>query len=154
MTLNTLNEHAQRELTRLSESLERVLRAFSQVRVTAQPELIESVESRVTCGIAFLDDRLGREFWLERIDVTTLDVWSISDCVVCQVTGLSYSDGLQVLGAPGSYGTLTRARWADAHGFSDDVSDDGIHRYSELTTAWSTRVRQLRAETDSVRITK
>lgn len=154
MTLNTLNEHAQRELTRLSESLERVLRAFSQVRVTAQPELTESVESRVTRGIAFLDDRLGREFWLERIDVTTLDVWSISDCVVCQVTGLSYSDGLQVLGAPGSYGTLTRARWADAHGFSDDVSNDGIHRYSELTTAWSTRVRQLRAEADSVRITK
>lgn len=150
MTLNTLDERVRRELARFGQSLERALREFTRDLPSVASPSDDSLEVRVARGAAFLDEKLGREFWLERVDVDTLDVWSVADCVVCHVTGLSYSDGLQVLGAPGTYGSFTRAKWAGAYGFSDDL---GGHRYDTLTELWVAKVRALRAEADSVRIT-
>lgn len=153
MTLNTQNERTQDALAHFAESLERVMRTLSPFTTSRKSSAL--LEARVDSGATFLDAKLGRDFWLPRVDVATLDVWSTSDCVVCQVTGMTYRDGVQVLGAPGNYGSFTRAKWADAHGFSDDIGDEfGFHRYTELTAAWVAKVNALRtADDDSVRIT-
>lgn len=105
------------------------------------------VEVAVNSGVAFLDERLGRGEWLQRIDVTTLNVRAQSDCVLAQVTGKTYVDALDVLGVPFD-GSTARTKWTDARGFSRDLTGDGWadERYARLTTAWVTKVEQLRAE--------
>lgn len=102
-----------------------------------------SHEVNVDAGVAFLDAKFGREFWLERIKLGTLDVASPWDCVVCQVTGLNFEEGMRLLGADPWH--LGGQQCAFNHGF---VGSD----YVGLTHAWRQRVRALR-NANSVRIT-
>jgi hypothetical protein len=102
------------------------------------------VNVAVTQGVALLDERLGRKFWLERINLAELDVASPRNCVACQVTGLRYTDAVGVLGAPDS--PFHRAAWGDQHGFSLDLIEFTDERhYAMLTREWTRRVEQLRA---------
>ena len=110
-----------------------------------------SVNDAVTNGVAFLDERYGRDDWLQRVDLERLDVKTQFDCVLAQVTGLPYTEALGVVGVPGG-GSFNRTRWTDAHGFSRDLSDEHLGpyaRYGERTHAWVSKISELRAEATS-----
>jgi hypothetical protein len=157
--------------TRFDQSeLERALEfAFTNLRprLTAFTEDVVAVpdydyDHAVASGVEFLDQRLGREFWLPRIDVETLDVSSQLSCVVCQLTGRSFWPGVTLLGGPGDDDPYTRLDWAVARGFALHAPRDGsLTNYGPLTVTWRTRVLELRRQAadsarvadDSVRIT-
>jgi hypothetical protein len=103
------------------------------------------MEGAVQRGVALLDERLGRKFWLARINVAELNVASARDCVACQVTGLRFGDAIDVLGAPIT--PYPRGVWSDRHGFSLDLAALTDERsYATLTEAWVRKVTELRAE--------
>lgn len=111
-----------------------------------------SVDDAVANGVAFLDERYGRDVWLRRVDLESLDVRSQLDCVLAQVTGHTFTTALDVVGAP-SGGSFTRTRWSDAHGFSRDIMGennwDSCARYRQLTAAWASKITELRAEVNA-----
>lgn len=144
------------ELARSFESVERVMREFAavaakqQAAITRAISVATSAKSRVRFapnvdrGVAFLDERLGRDMWLDRIDPETLDVSLVYSCVVCQVTGLNFSNGLRAL--RGSHDT----DWSVQCGFM--TRSCGIDGYHALTIAWLAKVQELRAERDATRV--
>lgn len=126
----------------LLETLRQRVEERAQPRSRATRHL---VTDSVTRGVALLDERLGREFWLERVNIAELDVASPRNCVACQVTGLRYTEAANVLGAPSA--PYARAVWGDEYGFSLDLIEFTVERtYHMLTRAWVRRVEQLRAE--------
>lgn len=157
--------------TRFDQSeLERALEfAFTNLRprlaAFTEDVVVKSgvdVDQIVANGVRFLDQRLGRELWLPRIDIETLDVASQLGCVVCQVTGRSFWPGVTLLGGPGDDDPYARLDWAVARGFALRAPGDGtLANYGPLTVTWRTRVLELRRQAadsarvadDSVRIT-
>jgi hypothetical protein len=53
---------------------------------------------RVRRGIRLLDTTLGRDVWLNRVDVNELRVWSGVDCPLAQATGQHFSTASYHLG--------------------------------------------------------
>ena len=105
----------------------------------------------VDAGVAFLDERFGRDFWLPRVDLDTLNLASTLSCVVCQVTGLNFVDGVRLL----NDGKFSYP-WVAKHGFYVRDADLQLTplAYRDLQHAWESAVARLRAESDdSARIT-
>lgn len=106
----------------------------------------------VARGVAFLDARVGRDVWLPRIDLTTLNVRTSERCVVCQATGIPwYGSALDSLGVSleimhAEMGGL--GSWTEAHGFGislDRVQREDQRDWAGLTGEWHRRVTELRA---------
>lgn len=103
-------------------------------------------EDEIEQGVALLDDRLGRDVWLKRMNLDELDMGSYLDCTIAQVTGKPYSDGLRDVGLyefDGGAPTI-------AHGFEivetiGHPADERNARYRELTEAWRGAITALRA---------
>lgn len=153
-------ERAFAELTRAINASNRSLAdAFADAlppRVAPRPTARD--EAAVERGVAFLDRRFGRDVWLSRVDPDTLNVRLQLDCVLAQVTGRTYVEALDVAGVPSGDSSFRRVAWTDRHGFSADLASDAdtresCDRYASLTAAWVARISELRAESDSVRIT-
>lgn len=159
----SVSEHVQNVACAMREFI-RVIEGFNSRISPFVTDAPRDFDKCVNAGVAFLDERLGRKFWLERIDVASLDVASQTDCVVCQVTGSSYVVGVELLGGPALNNTYERIAWASKRGFAVQMCLDDVDHYARLTTAWIAKVRELRAESgttcvatvaesDSVRIT-
>lgn len=122
------------------------MQAFNRVMSAVTFELLDDfpparslaeTKLAVQRGIEFLDRRLGRDVWLSRIDLNTLNVASPFACVVAQVTGTFYGSGLGLLLRPNEHvGDFTYN-----HGF---VATDPVS-YRLLTEEWIIRVNELRA---------
>lgn len=136
-------------------SIEHARRAFHEVDSSLFEFCVPSAEFTrdvptwvaVDNGVAFLDERYGRANWIQRVNLASLDVQTQRDCVLGQVTGRTYVEALDVVGAPDG-GGLRRTIWTDEHGFSRDLVSDEVPfaRYRQLTAAWVTKIEQLRAE--------
>lgn len=153
MTAPTL----EREVTRAeTDAIFTSLRATALAELTAVktdlPSLDVPVDVAVASGVAFLNERYGRDDWLQRVDLDTLDVRTQLNCVLAQVTGRTYTEALDAVGAPVGLSS-ERTRWTDAHGFSRDLADCGnwesCVRYEQLTRAWVAKISELRAEATS-----
>lgn len=146
---NSLDETLLAELRRVTESIKTLASALTRLkresRTLQDTGTLHDADERVARGVAFLDERLGRRFWLERLDVDTLDVSSTYDCVVCQVTGQGYALGVEFLGGPALDDPFGRLAWADHRGFALLVINGG---YADLTAAWVRAVTRLRAEAE------
>jgi hypothetical protein len=111
-------------------------------------------DANVDRGVAFLDDVLGRDVWLRRVNLDRLDVASITSCVACQVTGIRwYGDALAALGMSGEalylYNGLSglgSGSWSEDHGFGLRDTAGESRKFQELNDAWQRRIRELRAE--------
>lgn len=140
------------DAARFRESMRAFEAAFRQHPIN-HVEFTEAVNN----GVAFLDERVGRDTWLPRINTATLDVRSSTCCPLAQSTGKRYADALVSFGIYHTQGFIPvrAACWTDTHGFSADLHDDDnwMRRYAALTAAWIAKVEELRAEGDSVRIT-
>lgn len=140
----------------VTTQLRRMAEAFEDMNVslceltTPSPQI--TYAEAVDAGVAFLDERLGREFWLPRINESTLDVMSQLNCVVCQVTGLTYAEGVGMLGGPGFDKTEDRQLWSVERGFALGGFTLAFNprAYHELTTTWIRKVHELRGKGDSV----
>lgn len=111
-------------------------------------------ELQVDRGVALLDARLGRDVWLPRVDASTLDVGSPTNCVACQVTdSWSYYAALAWFGVgvgadDGKRDRVEGMNWTEAHGFGIENLPGRSRDFAGLTTAWVNRVGQLRGESD------
>lgn len=96
---------------------------------------------QVDAGVSFLDAQLGRESWLDSINLDTLDVSSGLDCVVCQVTGLDFVMGMRLLGF-GILHSVLLMQLGVPYGFAAPSA----RAYVALTAEWKSRVARLRVE--------
>jgi len=88
---------------------------------------------KVQAGIALLDT-YGPTDWRERINLDTLDLHSLTDCVLGQVYG-DYADGMDSL-FPGESGWLWNET-NEEHGFEAPMDRiTGNRQYASLTAAW------------------
>lgn len=97
-------------------------------------------EGRVLAGMAWLDFLAETEPqaapWLDRLDLDTLELLSISRCVLGQLRpgGLDYLHWLD----------SRNVDWMYSHGFT--VSPGQLSHYYELTAAWHRLVLARRAQ--------
>lgn len=105
-------------------------------------------DENVDRGVAFLDEKLGRDVWLPRLNFATLDLGSCQRCVACQATGIGwYGSAIESLGITIEHMHReynSAGSWTVAHGFGLQFG----HRadWPGLTDAWRRRVTELRAE--------
>lgn len=114
--------------------------------------------SNVDAGIALLDKALGRNVWLPRINLPSLDVASSDRCVACQATRVQwYPDAVRVLGLNlGALGTEdvfdehgVRSPWTERHGFGiswESVGEGMPRDFPGLQAEWVRRIELLRRE--------
>lgn len=111
---------------------------------------ITTHDANVDRGVEFLDERLGRDVWLPRLNVLTLDVATLNRCVVCQATGVSwYGEGLESIGvtlenmvdADGGLGSWTERRGFGLKGEGSEPRD-----FAGLNETWVRKIVELRAE--------
>jgi hypothetical protein len=107
-------------------------------RILSEDEVDEFHAEAVDRGVEFLDRKLGRDVWLPRVNLETLDVATGNDCALAQATGVDYSRALRRLNAD---------HCSTRYGFSTP------HSYQRLTRTWIRKIKELRAAGDSVRIT-
>lgn len=107
---------------------------------------------RVGNGIALLDLKLGRDVWLPRINLDTLDVASSSDCVLCQATGTRwYGRAVESIGIPFEIthdDEGVRPMWTQAHGFGislETLENTGHRDFDALQAEWVARITELRS---------
>lgn len=107
---------------------------------------------RVGNGIALLDLQLGRDVWLPRIRLDTLDVASSEDCILCQATGIRwYADAVDHLGVGEDVvrdWEGVRPEWTQAHGFGislETLEDTGHRDFAGLQAEWVARITELRS---------
>jgi hypothetical protein len=106
--------------------------------------LLGSYASRVKRGVAFLDRKVGRDVWLDRVTAYSLDVQSDHWCPLAQSTDTSYWAATREFNLP-TEGIL--ALRTARLGFLD-----APHDYSDgLTREWRDAILQLRAESESPR---
>lgn len=103
---------------------------------------MSSKQQRVDAGVALLDRKLGRDVWLDRIDLTTLKVWSVrGSCVASQACG-----GVEF---PTALRRLQVAKWDRediARGFNARAGLVGVVELIQLHFLWKRTIRRLRAE--------
>lgn len=118
-------------------------------------KLTNDHDANVDRGVALLDEKLGRDVWLPRLDLTTLSVGSTDRCPVAQATGTDFGDGLVRLGVSEATERAPYAgspSWTEHHGFGlyrDPLTFTGIpdtRDFDGLTQAWIRKVGELRAE--------
>jgi hypothetical protein len=127
---------------RARERLVARLRANDVIEIhTSAPLTPALLSARVQAGVEFLDERLGRDVWLSRVNLATLDVSSGLDCVVCQVTGVDFVTGMALLGFHHSRNVVS-TQLGTRYGFTASSS----RAYVALTAEWKNRVTQLRVE--------
>lgn len=104
-------------------------------------------------GVMLLDAQLGRDVWLPRVDLDTLDVASSDRCVACQATRTSwFGDAIRALGFDELSTAFdkggVRVNFTESHGFG--ISWSGVpsesRDFAGLTATWVQRIRQLRGE--------
>jgi hypothetical protein len=88
-----------------------------------------SIDERVKNGAEFLDE--AKPGWEQEIDVSALDVFDGSRCILGQLHG-GYLRGLEKTGLLGNYDACVD------RGFT--TGDD--NEWEELTFAWSTRISE------------
>jgi hypothetical protein len=108
---------------------------------------------RVDNGVALLDLKLGRNVWLSRVDLATLEVSSSENCVLCQATGVHWYgvavSSLGIVFEVTNDGEGVRPPWTEAHGFGISLAtlDEVGHRdFAGLQDAWVAKINELRAE--------
>lgn len=106
-------------------------------------------------GVALLDARLGRDVWLPRVNLATVDVQSSDRCVACQATEHPwYGDAVTALGFNVTSTSVVddegvNPSWTERHGFGISLATlerDGNRDFAGLQEAWVQRIRQLREE--------
>lgn len=109
-------------------------------------------DANVDRGVELLDAKLGRNVWLRRVDLATLEVGSSDRCVACQATGTRwYSYALDALGVTTEFMTEFERpfgiSWTHHHGFGL-VHDNGElaseRDFAGLDAAWQAKIKQLR----------
>lgn len=55
-------------------------------------------EVEIQNGLDLLDEKFGRDVWLERVKPERIEMVSCENCVAAQATGVSYGDALVALG--------------------------------------------------------
>lgn len=86
---------------------------------------------RVDAGETLLDENYGTDGWRHKIDLNTLDLSDVYQCVLGQLFD-SYTSGLYTFG----HGFDTE--WAVEHGFS--ATGEYNYGYDELTAEWKHRI--------------
>jgi hypothetical protein len=115
-------------------------RSFARVTPEQRSQLARDVDR----GAALLDELYGRDAWLSRVDLATLDVSSPFDCVVAQVTDEIYSHGVYQIRFKATILGKLDETFTCAHGF--EARYGNWHIYRALTELWRDKVRALRAE--------
>lgn len=110
-------------------------------------------EAAVERGVELLDERLGRDTWLPRIDVDRLDVGSLNRCVACQVTGVYWYNLAFTRLFPGELNQEDVNEFAGSPSRSEHYGF-GLHArpgidavdFANLTYTWVRKIEQLREE--------
>ena len=102
--------------------------------------------AEIEAGVALLDTHLGRETWLPRVNLSTLQLHNALQCVLAQTTGRDYFEATASVGNP----DVDDVDWGDAYGFavSDElaVKHGEMTLYRQLTDQWVRKIAALRAE--------
>jgi hypothetical protein len=101
---------------------------------------------RVRRGIKFMDTNIGRDVWLDRIDVDSLDVRWGTACPLAQATGEHFEYATYHLGFTSDYDRLDNFRLA-LLGFLD-LPGEPWHR---ITAAWKREITALQRERATAR---
>lgn len=145
LTLPDVSESLQRAVDAINESIARSTLASTRA---AEKFDARDYADVVTAGVALLDERLGRDVWLNRVYPASLDLSDEFFCLVAQVTDGEFTSGAWYLGAPDPDDAFWS--WAVNHGFA--LHDESLSlldekaAYRALTDAWVARVGELRAE--------
>lgn len=95
---------------------------------------LEEINDRaVERGVKFLDETFGRDTWLPRMNVATLDVATANNCALAQASGEDYGNAVDIWDI----------RDSTKLGFSTQ------HSYAALTETWRRKIVELRAATVS-----
>lgn len=165
VVLATMQARIRDNVTRLAASMASLAPAIEEatanlasVRARLEREGVYrwNPEAAVANGIAFLDERYGRDVWLSRVNLSTLDVADGWNCVAAQVEGRDYYEAVERM-----MGSNHRADqfypFANERGFSVPDVRGTIDGYERLTKLWKDAIYRLRAEArgsdESVRIT-
>lgn len=100
---------------------------FLQMLEEREVELTEDLSAYVDKGVELLDSIFPR--WRELIDVDTLDMGDIHNCVLGQIFGY-YSRGMEILGNQDS----------DVDGDTYGFDSSGSKRYDDLAELWKRAV--------------
>ena len=84
------------------------------------------MEEYVLKGVVLLDSKLPG--WEDHIDWDTLDIWSVSKCIIGQLNQALDIETFDVLGFEGGY--------VEGRQYGFDVPDPAKNHYEELNTAW------------------
>lgn len=96
---------------------------------------LEEINDRVVeRGVKFLDETFGRDTWLPRMNVATLDVATANNCALAQASGEDYGNAVDIWDI----------RDSSKLGFSTQ------HSYAALTETWRRKIVELRAAAVSV----
>lgn len=99
---------------------------------------MDTVRERVSRGFDALTEYWGGTFWVDRINVWTLNVMDVDYCPLFQVFG-GYTEGLNALGLDPDLG-------AKAHGFELEDYSYGAGENQALTAEWRRRINEIPAE--------
>lgn len=106
-------------------TLERPQLTYGEMRTVEQKVYDEEVMERVKAGMALLERKYGPE-WIDKIDLETLNIADITQCVLGQVYG-GFGQGLgQIRVSPYRYGF-------------DKISESDS--YAPLQAAWKDAIR-------------
>jgi hypothetical protein len=107
-----------------------------------------SIEQRVQNGATFLDANVVG--WVDKINLKTLNIASSCKCVVGQVTGKAYHEGVRSLGLghPLDGRGYERANMGFQFGDADSIIRDN----GNLTAAWKALILARRALPDTLHI--
>lgn len=92
-------------------------------------------EAEVNAGVKFLDEKLGRDVWLGRVNTRRLDLSDNTCCVVTQASGENYNANPLHLFLREKIGL----------GFQIDIEDEEYDmNMRSLTEAWKKKIIELR----------
>jgi hypothetical protein len=98
-------------------------------------EAMSTIPERVDRGFSALTEYWGGTFWVDRIDVWTLNVESVNACPLFMVFG-GYTEGLDVLGLDSDLGAKSHGfeleDYAYAAGENEALTDEWVRRINEV----------------------
>ena len=94
-------------------------------------------EEAVRRGMEVLDTK--QPGWEERIDLDTLEVESIDDCILCQVLGIGFTQGARKLLGVKAMSMVSDSTYQYGFNCGDDYT------YEELDAVWTAAIKARRS---------
>jgi len=151
LNLDTQFEQLRREARRVLPAFN-VGAALALRPVPTTPVVEHDFSTEINAGVAYLDAHVGRDVWLPRVNLDTLQLWQEDTCVVAQVTRQPYYLGVGELGGPAYDGVFYAEifEWGIPFGFyvDENLYVNGAGEsvlYDQLTAQWKRKIEELRA---------